>query len=415
MPAHLPRAVRASRPSAVPDFSEIGWQRPRVAAETNGAPRADAGRHRRQRRLPERRYCRARFHRRLAGAAALCPRPLPDDVCRAAVDDPAICRLLDRRGFERLLPAQPRRRAERPVRRLRPRHPPRLRFRSSARRRRRRHGGRRDRFDLRHADAVRRHPARPDQRVDDHERRRAAGDGALHRRRRGAGRAAGGARRDDPERHPQGVHGPQHLHLSARAIAADRRRHPRLHRRAHAEVQFDLGLRLSHAGSRGDGRSRARLHARRRPRICPQPAVAAGLAVDAFAPRHLVLLRHRHELLHGGREAARGAPPVGEADEGALRAEGRAFAVAPHALPDLGLVARGAGRLQQRRAHHDRGDGGDARAAPSRCTPTRSTRRWRCPPTSPPASPATRSSFCRRSPARPGSSIRGAARSTSSG
>ena len=35
--------------------------------------------------------------------------------------------------------------------------------------------------------------------------------------------------RDHPERHPQGVHGPQHLHLSARALDADRRRHHRLH------------------------------------------------------------------------------------------------------------------------------------------------------------------------------------------
>ena len=71
-------------------------------------------------------------------------------------------------------------------------------------------------LDLRHAHAVLRHPARPDDRVDDHERRGAADHGALHRRRRGAGRAAGKARRHDPERHPQRIHGAQHLHLSAR-------------------------------------------------------------------------------------------------------------------------------------------------------------------------------------------------------
>ena len=35
--------------------------------------------------------------------------------------------------------------------------------------------------------------------------------------------------RDHPERHPQGVHGPQHLHLPARAVDADRRRHHRVH------------------------------------------------------------------------------------------------------------------------------------------------------------------------------------------
>jgi hypothetical protein len=37
--------------------------------------------------------------------------------------------------------------------------------------------------------------------------------------------------------------------------------------RAHAEVQLDLDLRLSHAGGRGDRRPGAGLHAGRRPRI----------------------------------------------------------------------------------------------------------------------------------------------------
>ena len=70
-------------------------------------------------------------------------------------------------------------------------------------------------FDLRHAHAVLRHSARPDVGVDDDERRGAAGARALHRRRRGTGRAAGEALRHDPERHPQRIHGAQHLHLSA--------------------------------------------------------------------------------------------------------------------------------------------------------------------------------------------------------
>ena len=148
--------------------------------------------------------------------------------------------------------------------------------------RRCRHGGGRDRFDLRHAHAVLRHPARPDVGVDDHERRRAAGAGALHRRRRGAGRAAGKALRHHPERHPQGVHGPQHLHLSAGAFDADHLRHLRLHVGADAEIQLDLDLRLSHAGGRRDAGPRARLHARRRRRICarrprrrPRPSTAS--------------------------------------------------------------------------------------------------------------------------------------------
>ena len=73
----------------------------------------------------------------------------------------------------------------------------------------------------------------------------------------------------------------------------------------------------------------------------------------------VVLLRHRHEFFHGGGEAARRARAVGEADE-AVQSAGRALAVAAHPLPDLRLVARRAGRVQQRRAHRDRGDGGDA-------------------------------------------------------
>ena len=84
---------------------------------------------------------------------------------------------------QRLLSRQPRGRADGPVGRLRSRHPPRLRLRPSARRRRCRQGGRGDRLRRGHEDPVRRHPARQDDRVDDHERRGAAGAGGLHRRR----------------------------------------------------------------------------------------------------------------------------------------------------------------------------------------------------------------------------------------
>ena len=72
----------------------------------------------------------------------------------------------------------------------------------------------------------------------------------------------------DPERHPERVHGAEHLHLSARALDADHLRHLRLHLAEDAEIQFDLDLRLSHAGSRRDAGPRARLYARRRRRIC---------------------------------------------------------------------------------------------------------------------------------------------------
>ncbi len=297
--------------SRIPNFADVAFSEAApAAAPPDGGRMADARGHRGEGRLRPRRRDGARLPRHLSGHRALSARALPDHVRHPAVDDPAICRLLDGGGFQRLLPAQSRGRAEGPLGRVRSRHPPRLRQRSSARVGRRRHGGRGDRFDLRHAHAVLRHPARPDERVDDHERRGAAGAGALHRRRRGAGRGAGEAVGHHPERHPQRIHGAQHLHLPADAVAAHHLRHLRLHRRAHAEVQLDLDLRLSHAGGGCDAGPRTRLHARRRRRICARrdQGRAAGRQVRAAA---VLLLGNRHELLHGSRQDARRAAACG--------------------------------------------------------------------------------------------------------
>ena len=122
-------------------------------------------------------------------------------------------------------------------------------------------------------------------------------------------------------------------------------RHLRLHLGRDAEVQFDFGLRLSHAGSRRDAGPRARLYARRRRRICAR-RIEGGAHRRSVCAARVVLLGDRHELLHGDRQAARRAHDLGEADE-AVQAGGRALAVAAHALPDLGLVAGRAGRVQQ--------------------------------------------------------------------
>ena len=219
-----------------------------------------------------RRPARRRSPRHPARHAAVPARAVPHHVRPAAVDRPPVRRLLDGQGLQRLLPPQPRRRADGPEHRLRPGDPPRLRLRPPARRRRRRHGRRGHRQHPRHAHALRRHPARQDERVDDHERRRAAGAGPVHRRRRGAGGEAGAARGDHPERHPQGVHGPQHLHLPARAEHPHHRRHLRLHQPADAEVQQHQHQRLPHAGGRGHRRPGTGLHAGRRPGVRPHRA-----------------------------------------------------------------------------------------------------------------------------------------------
>jgi hypothetical protein len=100
----------------------------------------------------------------------------------APVDHPPVRGFLDGGRIQRLPPHPGRRRPGR-VRGVRPGHPPRLRFRPSARQGRRRQGRRGGRFGRGHEDPVRRHRSGQSVGFHDHERRRAAGVGRLHRRR----------------------------------------------------------------------------------------------------------------------------------------------------------------------------------------------------------------------------------------
>ena len=65
-------------------------------------------------------------------------------------------------------------------------------------------------------------------------------------------------------------------------------------------------------------------------------------------PAALRISRRLDELLHGGGQAARSPPAVGQADAAALLALQPALDDAAHALPDIRLVASAAGTPQ----HH---------------------------------------------------------------
>ena len=70
-------------------------------------------------------------------------------------------------------------------------------------------------------------------------------------------------RRDDAERHPEGVHRARHVHLPAAALAATRHGPHRVLRRGAAAVESDLDQRLSHP--RGRARTRCRSSRSRSP------------------------------------------------------------------------------------------------------------------------------------------------------
>ena len=166
---------------------------------------------------------RSRPSRRLS----LHTRRVPVDVPRAAVDDAPVRRLRHGRGDQRALPLPARPRPGRPEHGLRHAEPhgPRLRPRLGAGRGRPR--GSRGRHRRRHGDAVRRHRPRRDLRLDDDQRARCGDARLLRRRRRGARHPGRAPARDDPGRHPQGVHRPEGVVLPGRSGDAPVRGHDR--------------------------------------------------------------------------------------------------------------------------------------------------------------------------------------------
>ena len=161
--------------------------------------------------------------------------------------------------------------------------------RPSARGRRRRQGRRGDRLGRGHEDPLRRHPL---DKISVSMTMNGAvlpGAGRLRRRRRGAGRAGtklSGTIQNDILK---GVHGPEHLHLPARAVDAHHRRHHRLHGAAMPKFNSISisGYHIREAGATATGTG---LHARRRAwSTCAPPSLRAWTC-DDFAGGSFVLL-----------------------------------------------------------------------------------------------------------------------------
>ncbi len=197
--------------------------------------------------------------------------------------------------------------------------------------------------------------------VDDHQLARRDDLRDVPGRRRAAGRRLARHLGDHPERHPQGVHRAEGVHLPAAPVDAPHHRHVRV---------------LRPAGCRGGTRFRSAATTSARPARPPSQELAftlrdgieyvqygidAGLDVDAFAPRISLLLQRAQRLLRGDREVPRRPPHLGQRDARSVRRARRAKpqAALPHA--DGRRVAHRPAALQQRRPGRHPGAGRRAR------------------------------------------------------
>ena len=213
-----------------------------------------------------------------------------------------------------------------------------------------------------HGAAVRRHPARrsEDHDVDDDQLAGVDDLRDVSRRRRAARRRLEEDLGDDSERHPQGIHRAEGIHLPAAPVDAADHRHLRVLREGSAEVEHDLGERLSHPRSGLDVAPGAGVHAARRPRVrAVRRRRRAGRRRLRAAP--VVLLQFAQRLLRGDREVPRRAQAVGGGDEKPLRREEPALLAAAVSHADRGRVAHRAAAVQQRRPHRAAGAGGRPR------------------------------------------------------
>ena len=196
-----------------------------------------------------------------------------------------------------------------------------------------RQGRRAGRLDRRHGDPVRRHPARADEHLDDHQRDRALAARALHRRGRAAGCGRAKLQGTIAERHHQGIPVARDLHLPARALAAADRRRDRLHLPRAAEVEPDQRLQLPPAGGRAPRRCRS-WPTRWPPRSpCSTRSATAARCPRPISPQvgrpHQLLRQCRHPLRHRDVQDARLRRAVGRDLPRALRRRRRQAAPVP--------------------------------------------------------------------------------------
>ena len=196
--------------------------------------------------------------------------------------------------------------------------------------------------------------------VDDDERRGDPDPGLLHRRRGGAGRRQAqldGTIQNDILK--EFMVRNTYIYPPAPCMRIVSRHH-RLLRGPHAEVQLDLDLRLSHARGRGDGGAGARLHHCRRQGI-REAGDGRGAGASTTSPPRLSFFFGIGMNFFMEVAKLRAARTLWYAVMEGLGAKYERCKMLRTHCQTSGRQPAGAGPVQQRHPHHDRGDGGRAR------------------------------------------------------
>ena len=229
-------------------------------------------------------------------------------------------------------------RRRRTVGRLRSAHADGLRLRPSRQRRRSRQVRRRHRFARGHGDSLRRHRSGKDHGLDDHQLARVGAVGDVPGGRGKAGRGLEEDFRHAAERHPEGIHRAEGIHLSAGAVDAPGGRHLRVRLQVHAQVQHHFDQRIPHPRGRLDRAAGTGFHALRRRRVRGMGA-AARPRRGRLRPAAQLLLQRPQRFLRRDRQVPRRAQDLVPGDERPFQREEPAQLAAALPHSDRGRLA----------------------------------------------------------------------------
>ena len=180
-------------------------------------------------------------------------------------------------------------------------------------------------------------------------------------RRRAAGRRLEDDVGHDPERHPQGVHRPEGIHLPAAAVDAAHHRHLRVLRRARCRSWNTISVSGYHIREAGATALQELAFTLRDGIEYVQWGVDAGLDVDEFVPRMSFFFNAHSDFFEEIAKYRAARKIWARGDARPVRRQERALLEAALPQPDRRRLADRAAAVQQRRPHRAAGAVGGAR------------------------------------------------------